>query len=422
MATDQLSFKKTAERILRDTDTPLSPKEIVERALEAGLIKTDGATPDATMGALLYVDIRQNPKTPFKKIGRGKFALRDASASASSVELIIDQQNQLVQEKLRAKLLSMDPGQFEVLVAELLEKLGYENVTVTGRSGDKGIDIVARLSMGGITSVKTVVQVKRYKTGNNIGGSVIAQLRGSAEVDQRGLVITTSDFTKDGLVEADASNKMPVAVVNGDKLLDLLLKFEIGVKKEAMPVYSLDSDYFDNTETEDEDGDNSGKKRGLWPLPGGVDSYVETLFIMLDAVANENLTARELSHWLMKAFEQVRSEKTAVGYVNVPRSIGLTSIVEGKVRLTADGEQVRQSRDRNVLFEIFAKNIFGIDEIMELLKTAKEPQTAADVLAFLKENLGVEWTTFAQVNFRLLWLMNLGRVKRVEGGYILASL
>jgi restriction endonuclease Mrr len=30
----------------------------------------------------------------------------------------------------------MDPGQFEVLVAELLENLGYEDVKVTGQSGD----------------------------------------------------------------------------------------------------------------------------------------------------------------------------------------------------------------------------------------------------------------------------------------------
>jgi hypothetical protein len=40
--------------------------------------------------------------------------------------------------------------------------------------------------MEGITSVKTVVQVKRFKEGINVPGSIVAQLRGSAEVDQRG--------------------------------------------------------------------------------------------------------------------------------------------------------------------------------------------------------------------------------------------
>jgi len=64
----------------------------------------------------------------------------------------------------------MDPFQFEYLVAELLEKIGYENVEVTSRSGDKGIDVVGDLTVGGLTDVKTVIQVKRYSEGNNDSG------------------------------------------------------------------------------------------------------------------------------------------------------------------------------------------------------------------------------------------------------------
>ena len=119
----------------------------------------------------------------------------------------------------------MDPFQFEYLVAELLTKIGYEKVEVTRRSGDKGIDVVGNLTVGGLTDVKTVIQAKEYKKGNNISGKYITQLRGSAEVDQRGLIITTSDFTKDALDEARATNKMPVALVNGTKLIELLFKF-----------------------------------------------------------------------------------------------------------------------------------------------------------------------------------------------------
>lgn len=97
----------------------------------------------------------------------------------------------------------MDSYQFEFLASHLLKKLGYSNVRVTKRSGDKGIDVLADLTMEAITEVRTVVQVKRYKPGNNISGAVVAQLRGSAQVDQRGLIITTSDFTKDVVAEAN---------------------------------------------------------------------------------------------------------------------------------------------------------------------------------------------------------------------------
>lgn len=415
-----VSFKKAAEQILRKSDRPLSPSEIVELALEAGIIETEGATPEATMGAQLYVDLRNNPKTSFKKVGRGKFTLNEVRPSATSADVIIDNQNRAVRDQLLAKLLSMEPGQFEVLVSELLSKLGYESVRVTGRSGDRGIDISAVLTMGGITSVKTVVQVKKYKPDNKIAGKVITQLRGSAQVDQRGLVITTSDFTKEGIMEASAPNKMPVALVNGEKLLDLLFNKEIGVKKELMPVFSLDADYFDNSTTDEDEDDGKGKRRGLWPLPGGINSYVETLFKILDALRVTPMTKSELSRWLMKTFDQVKSEKTAAGYVNVPRTIGMTALIDGKFVLSEAGKGVQSTRDTELLYTVLAANVLGIQEIMELLRNDPEPQTEADVLAFLKENLGVEWTTFAQINFRLLWLMNLGKVTRTENGYTLA--
>jgi len=421
MGTRTLSFKQAAERILRESERPLSPKEIVERAIEAGLIETEGATPDATMGAQLYLELRNNPKTAFRKVGPAKFTVTKARSSTDSAEVIVDNQNQSVRELLRAKLQSMEPSQFEVLVSELLGKLGYESISVTGRSGDRGIDIAATLTMGGITSVKTVVQVKRYKTGNNLAGAVIAQLRGSAEVDQRGLVITTADFTKEGVIEASAANKMPVALVNGDKLLDLLLAHEIGVKKDLMPVYSLDADYFENRADDEKADEGTGKRRGLWPLPGGIDSYVKTLLQILDALQATAMTKSELVHWIMKTFPQVKSEKTATGYVNVPRAIGTTKLCDGKFVLTEDGMKVQQSRDKDILYRVLAANIFGIEEIMEFLRTNSEPQTEADVLAFLIENLGVEWSTFAQVNFRLLWLVNLGKINRIDSGYVLAA-
>src|SRR5687768_11639999 len=117
-----LSFKEAARRILLEAKEPLSPKEIVEEALERGLIKTDGATPDASMAAQLYVDVQKNPNSPFQKVGKGKFALREQEESAGSAELIIEKQNRLVREALKAKLCEMDAYQFEFLVGDLLEK------------------------------------------------------------------------------------------------------------------------------------------------------------------------------------------------------------------------------------------------------------------------------------------------------------
>ena len=73
----------------------------------------------------------------------------------------------------------------------------------------------------------------------------------------------------------------------------------------------------------------------------------------------------------------------------------------------------------NLLYETISKNIFAFDDIVEFMKNSGEVQTDKTIMEFLRENLDVEWETFAQVNFRLLWLMNLEKIKRVDEGYIL---
>lgn len=414
-----VSFKEAAYDILKRTDDPLTPKEITDIAVQEGLIDTEGETPEATMGAQLYVDINTNKDTPFIKVGRGLFSLKKQKDSLSSPLILIEKQNDNVKKALKEKLHHMDPYQFEYLIGDLLQKIGYENVPVTKRSGDGGIDIIANLTVGGLTNVSTVIQVKRFK--NNIPGKIITQLRGSAQVDQRGLVITTSNFTKDAISEAKAQNKMPVSLVDGDKIIKLLFEYEVGVKKEEKYIYSLDNDYFQNETSTLRKSITSDKNRSIWPLPGGIDSYIDTLDKFLQAIIDGFNTKPKLVEWYMNNFENVQSEKTAASYVFVPKSMGLIDVVDGKYILTDDGMRYFKSKDLELLYKIISKNIFAFDEIIEYLKTSKEPQTPSDILNYLKENFDIGWTTYAQTNFRLLWLINLQKVEKLDDGYIIKN-
>lgn len=409
----KLSFKEAAIKILKAADEPLSAKEITKIALEKELIETSGATPDATMAAQLYTDTGK-----FKKVGRGLFALVKQTESAKSPLLAIQNQNELVKKKLIEKIQEMDPFQFEYLTAELLRKIGYENVEVTKRSGDKGIDVVGNLTVGGLTNVKTVIQVKRYKTGNNISGKYITQLRGSAEVDQRGLIITTSDFTKDAINESKATNKMPVALVNGLKLIELLFKYKVGVKEDTVSVYSIDSELFENELSDSTIKGSENKSRSIWPLPGGIYSYVETLNQLLDRIVEKNSTREDLIEWFVKSFENVSSKKTANGYLNVPKNMGLIDFREGHCILTLAGNQYRDKKDLEFLFETISTNILAFEEVHQFLLSSPEPKTDQEVLEYIIENFDVEWSTLAQVNFRLLWLINIGKVEKTDEGYI----
>jgi HJR/Mrr/RecB family endonuclease len=409
----KLSFKEAAVKILQIADEPLSAKEITKIALEDELIETSGATPEATMAAQLYTDTGK-----FKKVGKGLFALVKQTESAKSPLLAIQNQNNLVKQKLIERIQEMDPFQFEYLAAELLRKIGYENVEVTKRSGDKGIDVVANLTVGGLTHVKTVIQVKRYKTGNNISGKYITQLRGSAEVDQRGLIITTSDFTKDAINESKALNKMPVALVNGQKLIELLFKYRVGVKEETISVYSIDSELFESELSDTPIKGSENKSRSIWPLPGGIYSYVETLNRLLDRIIEKQSTRDDLVNWFVSSFDNVSSKKTANGYLNVPKNMGLIDFEDGKCVLTNAGTQYRSSKNLEFLFETISTNILAFKEVHQFLLSSHEPKLDQEVLEYIIENFDVEWSTLAQVNFRLLWLINIGKVEKTEEGYI----
>lgn len=69
-----------------------------------------------------------------------------------------------------------------------------------------------------------------------------------------------------------------------------------------------------------------------------------------------------------------------------------------------------------LLYSTIAENILAFDSILEFIITAESPQSEQRILDFVVENFDVNWTAYAQVNFRLLWLMNLGKVEKTEEG------
>ncbi len=127
--------------------------------------------------------------------------------------------------------------------------MNYQNVRVTEPSGDRGVDVVGELELG-ITWVREVVQVKRHR--KTIQRKVLDALRGSLHYHGavRGSIITTSTFskgTKDAAVETGAA---PITLVDGDKLIDLLIEHSIGVRKHTINYLTVDPGGFD-----DPDGD-----------------------------------------------------------------------------------------------------------------------------------------------------------------------
>ncbi|TXD34239.1 restriction endonuclease [Lujinxingia vulgaris] len=152
---------------------------------------------------------------------------------------LIRQQESTIRESLRELLLDMDPFTFEHLIKRLLEEMDYQNVEVTSPSGDGGVDVVADIELG-ITSVREVVQVKRHRRA--IQRKDLDALRGSLYRFNavRGTIITTSRFSKGTIDAAFATGTAPITLIDGDKLIDLLIEHGIGVRKRTVELLEVE--------------------------------------------------------------------------------------------------------------------------------------------------------------------------------------
>ena len=80
-----MTVQYAAIQILLSAGNPLHAKDIAKRAIKAGLWQSEGKTPDRTVSARLYSDIKKNgDKSAFVKVGPQIFALRDSAEIPSS--------------------------------------------------------------------------------------------------------------------------------------------------------------------------------------------------------------------------------------------------------------------------------------------------------------------------------------------------
>ena len=425
-----LSMTDAAERVLREHSlgAPMHYRRITEMAIEHQLIAPGGLTPEASLNAAITTEIKRRGSVDreqrFSAHGRGFYGLASPTDPLGGA---IDSKNAEVRSRLRALLAELDPRLFEGLIGQLLVALGFEDVVVTKYSGDGGIDLRARLAVGGVTDVRTAIQVKRWA--NNVSGRTIRELRGGLGPHERGLVITLSTFTKDARAEAEATDRSPISLVNGDRLVELLIDNDIGVSRRRVTILELDEgSLLPNGDATPEDPDlplsaaaarrptglvRSDKALSVWPLPGGGRVWKQSLDAMLAFVAQSGPTMRDGIDWMLRRFDRVNSEKVARGYWQVPRSFGLLETVGERLALTPDGATYLASSSPEVLLTVIRKSVAGFDELLAELD--QHALSADDGLRVLTDSLGVEWESDAQVKFRLGWLENLGVAKQHSG-------
>ena len=129
--------------------------------------------------------------------------------------------------QLLVALKSMDPTAFERLCQRLLRESGFVKVEVTGKSSDGGIDGVGVLRMN-LISFQVLFQCKRYA--GAVSSPTVRDFRGAMQGRaDKGLIITTGNFTADARREATRDGAPAIDLVDGELLCELLKERRLGV-------------------------------------------------------------------------------------------------------------------------------------------------------------------------------------------------
>lgn len=164
------------------------------------------------------------------------------SEGESNDELPPAEQNSYKDDLLKV-ILSLPPAGFERLCQRLLRESGFQEVVVTGRSGDGGIDGIGILQINPFVSFKVLFQSKRYS--GSVSVSQVRDFRGSmmGRAD-KGIIITTGTYTPDAKREAVRDGVPPIELVDGEMLVSMFEQLELGLNPRT--TYDIDYTFFND--------------------------------------------------------------------------------------------------------------------------------------------------------------------------------
>ena len=158
--------------------------------------------------------------------------------------------NQDLASDLLLKILSKDDKFFEVLVVQLLEKMGYggdfeDSSDVVGKTGDGGIDGIIKEDKLGFDTI--YIQAKRY-TDASVGRPELQKFSGAlaGKNATKGVFITTSKFADTAREYVKTLYNQKIILIDGKKLCELMIEYNLGVAtNKTIEIKKIDSDFFD---------------------------------------------------------------------------------------------------------------------------------------------------------------------------------
>ena len=143
--------------------------------------------------------------------------------------------------RLLESLQNLTPTEFEQFGRRLLIAYGFVETHVTQVSNDGGIDGYGKLRLG-LAVMNVAFQCKKWQ--GNVSRPEVDKFRGAIQGEyEQGVFLATSDFSKGARDASIKKGAVPIILINGEGIVDLMIKNEIGVKR--VPLYAF-YEQFDN--------------------------------------------------------------------------------------------------------------------------------------------------------------------------------
>lgn len=175
----------------------------------------------------------------------------DELTPSETIEISFQKIKNKIYNEILDTIISKTPREFEKLVVELLQKMGYggeiqNSSEVTQYTNDNGIDGIIKEDVLGFGRI--YIQAKRYQRDNKIGREDLNKFVGALAVAQsnKGVFITTSSFNKNAVEYASKLNTATLVLIDGEQLAKYVYDYSLGMQtKEIIEIKELDSDFWD---------------------------------------------------------------------------------------------------------------------------------------------------------------------------------
>ena len=177
--------------------------------------------------------------------------VESSSTPIEAINIAADLIEEALREALLARLYEKGPKFFERVILDVLHGMRYGvekggTRQQLGGTADGGVDGVINEDPLGLDRI--YLQAKLYKPGSNVGGPAVQAFIGALmnRGAQKGVLITTSDFTGAARHAASNAGGLRIVLMSGQELTEAMVRYDVGVRTtKVVSIKDVDSDYFD---------------------------------------------------------------------------------------------------------------------------------------------------------------------------------